>query len=418
MKSEKILPLKKIKKIIYIPYDKSITHRSLIFSVISKNKSVIINPLKALDTLSTLKILTKLDCKITEKNNYLEIIPPKKIFSLVPLDCGNSGTTARLMIGMLSSLKGSFQLIGDDSLSKRPMKRIIEPILKNGGEIISDDNFLPIIIKGKKIKKIEYDLKIASAQVKSGLILCGLNCKEQSIIRGRIDSRDHTERILSAFNCDLQINSKNIIINPSRPKDIVLKIPGDFSSASFFITLGVLHKNAEIILKNIGLNPSRTGYLNILKKMGADIEINLKDDIEPYGDIKVKSSKLKNVNIPNEIIPNIIDEIPLLSLCGALSQGEFKINDISELRLKESDRIRSITENFKNIGLKVIEKNETLIIKGDQKIKGGIFNSFKDHRIAMLGGICGLLSEEGVEIKNSECVNISFPNFFDIIKQL
>ncbi|NUV00011.1 3-phosphoshikimate 1-carboxyvinyltransferase [Marinitoga sp. 1154] len=413
----KIKPIRKIRAKIIVPADKSITHRTLILSSMAKNESIIYNLLNANDTKRTYNILKKLGVKFKGDFSKLIVIPKniKEIES--PLYCGNSGTTARLMSGFLASKNGLFILYGDKSLSKRPMKRIIEPLNLMGAEIKSRNERMPLIIKGGELKSIEYEMPIPSAQLKSSIILAGLKANGETIIKGDKGTRDHTERLLKFMNANIEIKKDLIRIRKSDLEPLNFKIPGDFSSASFFITLAILHQNAKIEINNVNLNHTRIGFLKILEKMNANIYYEIHEsEPEPIGKIIAETSNdLKGIVIPEKLIPNAIDELPLLALIGAKAQGKTVLKKAKELRVKESDRITSVIENMKNIGINIKELKDGFEIEGKQKIIGGKIKTYNDHRIAMMFSIAGLISEEGIEIDNTVSVNISFPEFYKVL---
>lgn len=410
---------KKYKEDIYIPSDKSITHRAFLLSSISEGKSVIYNPLLSNDTKRTITFIEKLGAKIDIQNNKWTISPAEKLNNEFEFFSGNSGTTARISSGIMASIKGKFKITGDESLSKRPMKRIIDPLTKMGAKINSDNNFLPITIFGNELNGIDYDLKIPSAQVKSSILFAGLKAKDKTIIRGAINSRNHTEVMFKNTGIDINYNNEMIEIKPSIPKGIEYEIPGDFSSAAYFIALAILSKNVELKIKNVNLNPTRTGLLEIIKKMKGDLIIeNKKESLETKGDLITVFSDLNNLEkIDEYLIPYMIDEIPILSLIQTQSNGKVVFDNLSELRRKETDRIKALVLNFRNIGIEIEETKNGLIIEGPQEIKGGEIDSYGDHRIAMTFAIAGLLSKNGIKIKNSKCVDVSFPNFFEIINK-
>lgn len=405
--------------------DKSISHRAVIFSSMANGKSYIQNLSFGEDVKSTINILAKLGVEfLRDKNGVLIKGKGFKGFSSPsePLDCGNSGTSARLLSGLLSVQNFSSKLIGDASLSVRPMKRIIEPLENIGANIkSSEQNTLPIVITpSEKLKNIYYKLEVPSAQVKGSILIAALHLEEESSVIENQFTRDHTERMLG-LKQEVSEKEKRIFASkdyyPS-PKEYF--IPGDISSAAFFIVLALLSKNSELILKNVSLNPTRIGYLKILEAMKANICYeNLRESgNEPYGDIVVKSSELKNIFIPKELIPNIIDEIPALAIAGLFASGEFNVTNCSELRYKESDRIKSICYNLKSLGVEVSEKNDGFSFSGELKNLNPQFASFGDHRIAMAFSVLSMLLPQGGTLKDSESVAISNPDFYSQIEKI
>ncbi len=409
-----------------IATDKSISHRCAIFSLLSDKASHIINFLQAEDTLNSLKIIQNLGAEVNIKDNITIITPPKNIKEPInALDCGNSGTVMRLMCGFLSSKKGFFVLQGDKYLSNRPMKRISEPLRKIGAKIDGrdDGNLSPICIKGNILNGFKYKSKIASAQVKSAMVLSVLNAKEKSYYFEPSLSRDHTERMLLGMGAKIIKNKKIDDLNgwieihpldkPLKPLDI--EVPADPSSAFFFAVAAVILKNSKIVLKNVLLNPTRIEAFEVLKKMGADIEyIIKKNKYETVGDIIVKSSNLKGIQIKDNIAW-LIDELPALSIAMSVAKGKSRVSNAKELRVKESDRIKSVVVNLRACGVDIEEFEDGYEIKGG-KIKKADIESFGDHRIAMSFAVAGIL--DGMNIEDIDCIKTSFPNFLELLKKI
>lgn len=386
----------------------------------SKGRSIINNILESDDIKSSLKAMQKLGATFSGDFKELTITPFKKPVSS-QLNCGNSGTTTRLISGVVSSYEGMFEFTGDDSLSARPMKRISEPLTKMGSQFTWQfkDGFLPFTIKGGQLRGITYDNVNRSAQVKSAILLAGLRADGTTIVYEKTKTRDHTERLLSQMGADIKIGNGKIEIKASEIEELKMTIPGDFSSASFFLALAACHENATLEIKNCSTNPSRTGLFEILRKMGADVTLsNEHQDLEPYGDITVKSSHLTGMQVPDHFVPNMIDELPLIALLGCHAKGKTTVRNASELRVKESDRIAILCEMFKNFGVSITELEDGFEIDGPQTINGGVAESHHDHRMAMLAAACGILSQEGVQIKNHECVSVSFPSFFETLQTI
>lgn len=420
----KIEKLEKVHGILYLPGDKSISHRAIMLSALAKGKSKVSGFLKSDDVYSTINCFRNLGTEIDERGNDL-IISGKGFKGFTPptknLDCGNSGTTTRLISGILAAQKFSSILVGDESLSNRPMKRIIEPLSQMGAKInYSSDYKLPMEIIGAELSSINFELKIASAQVKSCLIFAALHIAETSKIIERSETRNHTETMLGL---DVQKNEDGKIIfvsqkNYPTAKDYV--IPSDISSAAFFIVLTLCLKNSELVIKNISLNRSRTGIIRILQMMGGNISIIKSETVagEEFGDLLIKSGELKNIEIPAEIIPNIIDEIPVLSVAGFFAEGNFIIHHAEELRYKESDRINALCENFRSIGCEVHEFQDGFEIVNKKTNDFASIKSFNDHRIAMAFSIFGMISNCSVEIDEINCISISNPQFFNQLKNI
>ncbi len=414
---------------IKIPGDKSISHRSAIISSIIRGTVVIENFLFSEDCIRTIEILRKLGIKIEELNSNL-IVKGEGIENFKEpveiLDVGNSGTTIRIISGVLSATNFMSVLSGDKSVNNRPMDRIINPLNEMGASIHGRDNNTkaPLVIIGSSgLKGKEFLINISSAQVKSSIILAALHAKgETEIIQPNI-SRDHTERMLEYFGANISYNGKcTKIISGTKLRAKNLYIPGDISSAAYFIVAALILKGSHLIIKNVGINPTRCYFLEILKKMGGRITIKniRKSGNEPFADIEVSYSNLNSIIIDKEKIPVIIDEIPIICVAAAKSDGKTIINGAGELRYKESDRISSIVSQFKKLGIKLEERENSLIIEGDRNLRvgEGSVDSFGDHRIAMSLAILSLLSKSKVKILNSDCINTSFPSFKYILKKV
>ncbi len=404
-----------------IASDKSISHRCAIFSLLSDKPSIIYKFLQAEDTLNSLKIIQNLGAKVKVENDKTIIYPPKSIKEPDDiLDCGNSGTAMRLFCGFLASKDGFFVLHGDKYLANRPMKRVSEPLKRIGAKIDGRDNgnFSPLSIRGTLLDGFKYESKIASAQVKSAMILSALNAKKISYYKEPFLSRDHTEKMLKGMGAKIVKNDKNWLkITPltSPLKPLEIEVPSDPSSAFFFAIATVISKNSKILLKNILLNPTRIEAFEVLKKMGADIKYHIKSKkYESIGDIEIKSSILKGIEIDKNI-PWLIDELPALSIAMSAAKGKSIVKNAKELRVKESDRISTVIQNLKKCGIKTKEFEDGYEIEGGS-FKGAEVDSFGDHRVAMSFAIAGLI--DGMKINDIDCINTSFPNFFDILSKL
>lgn len=423
----KVSPAKTFKGEIYAPSDKSISHRSVLISSLALGKSEICNFLFAEDCLNTIKVLQKLGISIVYKNGKNLTVEGKGLLGFKEptdiLDFGNSGTGLRITSGILAGQNFLTILTGDDSLRKRPIKRIILPLEKMGAKLFARDNnqYPPLVIKGGKLKSIVYSLPVPSAQVKSCILLASLFVEGKTKISEPVKSRDHTERMLKFF--DVQLEEKGLKISIlGRPKLKAKKIfiPGDLSNSAFFIVAATILEKAHIVIKDVGLNETRTDFLTVLKKMGADINIynQRKINNEEIGDLEVKSSELKGIELKGEIIPKIIDEIPILALAASLAKGETIIKEAQELRVKETDRIKAMVINLRKLGVKVEEFEDGLQIFGKEYLKGNKVNSFKDHRIAMTMIIAGLKAKGETTVIDTNCINTSFPDFIKIINKL
>jgi len=417
---QKFSNISKVRGELSLPGDKSISHRALIFSALADGKSTIKNLAYSQDVNTTIECFIKLGVNIDKADEVYRIEGAGfKGFkeSDSPLYCRNSGTTSRLISGVLAVQDFPSVITGDESLSKRPMGRIIEPLEKMGCKIISKEGRLPLhFLPCDRIKAIDYILPVASAQVKGAVLLAGLQSEDFTTIEeNNLFTRDHTERML---NLPIEIiGGKKItkISSAFYPKPADYFIPGDISTAAFFIVLALLSKNSNLLLRNISLNETRTNFLNLLIGMGAEIRITPKGNSnnEPYGDVIVKSSELKNIEIDPDIIPSIIDEIPILSIAGALSKDDFIVKGAKELRVKESDRINSICLNLIKAGFNIMEFDSGFSISGKLESSYRSFESYGDHRIAMAFSVLASLTEQGSEVNGFECVSVSNPNFLN-----
>lgn len=413
---------------IEIPADKSLSHRAVILGAISGGKLHVKNFSSSADCRSTVNILQRLGIEIEFLTKSTLLIHGKGLKGLKEpdyiLDAGNSGTTLRIMLGILSGQSFYSVLTGDESLRKRPMGRVIEPLTMMGSQILARENNTvpPVTVRGGNLNPIDYKMPIASAQVKSSLLLASLYTKGTTTLIEPAKSRDHTERLLQYLGADITVEGLKVSIKGQQelqPKEI--KIPGDISSAAFFIVAATMVEGSELTLTNVGINPTRTGLLNVLKQMGANIEITEQKEIcgELVGTIKVTYSKLKGIEIGGDIIPTLIDEVPIIAVAAATAEGTTVIKDAQELRRKESDRLKAITEELLKIGANIEETPDGLIIKGREKLCGDCTcESHFDHRIAMALTIASLVTRNPVTIKNAGWIKISFPEFGTILNKL
>ena len=418
---------KSLNGIIYVPTDKSMSIRALILSSICLGNSKIYNLLESEDVLNTLKSLKILGVKILKKKGFHEIYGNGGIFKNPNknLYLGNSGTGLRLLTGLLASRNLDVTLTGDRSLSSRPMKRIIEPLKRMNLTIQHNNGNLPLRILDDKSKipiPINYKLTVGSAQVKSAILLAGTNIKGDTIINEKFPSRDHTERMLKCLGADISTLGNRIILKSPvilKPQDLF--IPGDFSSAAFLIVATLITKNSQITLKNIGLNYYRTGLLDVLIKMNANLKVENKKIIneETIGDISVSSSKLISTKIDKKIIPRLIDELPVLFVAASFARGTSVFSGLEELKFKESDRLSSMAKALSDAGVDVKIKKDSMIIRGNLFQDGGNeVKTFDDHRIAMSMLIFGLASTKRIKVDDSVMIKTSFPNFKEIIKKV
>jgi len=424
--TKKVTPINKpLKGNFKVPSDKSISHRAAMFASLVKEPVLISNFSLGADCMSTLSVLENLGVKIEFQSKNSLILNNKEGFKEPKniLDAGNSGTTIRLMTGILAGHDFYCVLTGDESLRKRPMARVISPLKEMGANIWARDNDTkaPVSIKGRKLQGINYNSPVASAQVKSSILLAGLHSEGITTVKEPVKSRDHTERMLEYLNANIMEQGTKVTIGASELVSKPITIPGDISSAAFFLVSGAIIPDSEIIIQDVGLNPTRTGIIDVLKQMGAEIEIlNQRVDCnEEIGDIKVNYSNLKAITIDSEIIPRIIDEIPIIAVAATQAEGTTIIKGAEELRHKESDRIKAVYIELKKLGAEIEEQPDGLIIHGKTKLKGGCtLETYHDHRIAMSAYIAGLIADSPIEINEFHWVNISFPEFTGILDKL
>lgn len=404
-----------LKGSVTIPADKSISHRAVMFASLAKGKSVIKNFSKGQDPHSSLNVCKLLGVEATFEDNLLIINSTGKLSApSTHLDCGNSGTTMRLMSGILAGQNFESTLTGDESLSKRPMKRVIEPLTLMGAEISSNDYKAPLKIHDKNLHAIDYVSKLASAQVKSCILLAGLNADGKTSFTEPYISRNHTEIMLKYMGATININNNTVTIEKSMLEPRTIEICGDISSAAYFIVAGLIVPNSKIILKNVGLNPTRTGILEAAEKMGGNIEILDTKTIsgEIVGDIQISYSDLKSCTIEGEIIPRLIDELPVIAVLATQAEGTTLIKNAQDLRNKESDRIKAVVTELKKIGADIEETPDGFIINGKKSLIGGVeVETYHDHRLAMSLYVAGLICEKPLSINGFEWVDISFPEF-------
>ncbi|MBI4618800.1 MAG: 3-phosphoshikimate 1-carboxyvinyltransferase [Desulfobacterales bacterium] len=405
-----------------VPGDKSISHRAVIIGSLAKGKTIIIGPSRGDDNLRTLNAFRMMGIKVDEPKVDQLIINGRGLYGLTEpedvIDAGNSGTTVRLLTGLLSGQRFFSVITGDRYLRKRPMKRVVEPLSSMGAKIWGrgNGNFAPLVINGTKLNPIDYVSPIASAQVKSAILLAGLYTDGVTKVTEPFLSRDHTERMLRFFGANLKRKDNSVsIAGGSNLEGREIEIPGDISSAAFFIVAALVIPNSEVFLKRVGVNPSRTGILEVLKKMGANIQLLNEYETwgEPVADILVKTSRLKGTKIEGDLIPKTIDELPILSVAASVAEGDTVIKDAKELRVKETDRIKAVASELKKFGAEVEEFDDGMRISGKDKLKGCDCQSFGDHRIAMSLIIAGLRASGKTVVEDTSCIGTSFPDFKD-----
>ena len=422
----KINKVSKLNGTIVVPADKSITHRAIMLSALADGKSVINNYLKSDDFLMTLNAFKQMGVQIEQKENSLIIEgaginglknPVKEIYA------GNSGTTTRLLSGVLAGQKFSSTISGDASLSKRPMKRVIEPLSLMGVDIVAkENNFLPMTITpGENLKAINYISPVASAQVKSCILFAGLYADGITTVAEPIKSRDHSERMFKTFGADITVNDLSVSVKKcDKLYSQEVTVPCDISSAAFFIVAGLIVPDTNIKILNVNINKTRDGILTVLKNMGANIVLDNVKDVsgEPVADIEITTSKLNSTSFGKETVPSLIDEIPIIVLAATQAEGKTVISGAKELKVKESNRIHAVASQLNKMGADIEETDDGFIVNGPTKLKGATVESFDDHRIAMMLSVAGLIAEGETEIVNSDCVKISFANFYEVLEKI
>lgn len=411
-------PVDRIQGKIKVPGDKSISHRAVMLASIAKGKSTIEGFLPGEDCLSTVECCRGLGVEIRREGTSLEV-DGKGLDGLREpenlLDAGNSGTTMRLLSGILAGQPFLSVITGDGSLRKRPMARIANPLRQMGAKIDgrADGKLAPLIIRGGSLTAIDYTLPVPSAQVKSAVLLAGLYASGETIVREEFLSRDHTERMLQFFGGNLERRAGSVILRKSELFGQPVKVPGDISSAAFFMAAAAAMPGAHLIIEDVGLNPTRTGIIDVLREMGASIQIDnlYSSGGEDIGRVIIEGRKLRGITITKEIMPRLIDEVPVIAAIAALAEGTMRITGAEELKVKESNRIAAMVTELNKLGIQAEELEDGMEITGSGKISGGFVESYGDHRIAMAMAICGLFAEEPVKIQNSECIAVSFPGF-------
>ena len=411
--------IQKIKKAvgqIKVPGDKSISHRAVMLGSLANGVTEISGFLKGADCLSTIDCFRKMGIDIdingenvtVHGNGLRGLLKPDEM-----LYTGNSGTTTRLLCGILAGQNFDTSITGDASIQKRPMGRVVQPLSMMGAKI--ENEYCPLYITGTKLHGIDYKMPVASAQVKTAIILAGLYADGETVIHEIEKSRDHTELMLSAMGADLTVDNLDITVKPTNDLTAVnVDVPGDISSAAFFLVLGAIMPNSQITVTNVGINPTRTGIINVLKDMGADITLeNVHTSAgETVADITVRSSSLKGTTV-GDIIPRLIDELPIIAVAAVFADGQTVIKDAQELKVKETNRIRAVVDEFNKCGIDITETDDGMIINGGKSIHGADFKTYGDHRMAMSLTVLAQLADGESTLDDSDCACVSYPTFFD-----
>lgn len=405
---------------IRVPSDKSITHRALLFGAISSGKTVVKHPLLGEDCRSTIRAIRELGASVTERDGIVEVTGTETLSS-AKLDCGNSGTTMRLMAGLVSGYEGTFELSGDESLSKRPMSRVTVPLREMGANIERD--YAPLTIKGGPLTAIDYTLPVASAQVKSAVLIAGLRGSQTTVVREPVLSRDHTERMLPLFGARLTVDERDgervIEINPGPLVGTEVDVPADPSSAAFFWAGAAIVPNSCVTTKDVCLNETRIGFLRTLERMNAHVVIENERKLgeEVVGDVTVRSSVLSGTVIEGDLIPSQIDELPLFALVASQATSTSIVKDASELRVKETDRIKTVVSELSRLGVEIEETNDGFIVR-PSVLTGGDVRSYGDHRLSMMLQIASLLTQENIQIDGIGASDVSYPRFREDLQRL
>jgi 3-phosphoshikimate 1-carboxyvinyltransferase len=419
----KIEPAAALRGHIAVPGDKSISHRAVLLGAIADGETSVRRFGRSQDTDATIGAVRALGATVHDVDVDALRIEGVGLRGLrepgEPIDCGNSGTTIRLLAGILAGQHGRFELTGDDSLRRRPMERIARPLAQLGAQVETTDGMPPLAVGGGELHGIRYELPVASAQVKSCVLLAGLYAQGRTTVVEPLPTRDHTELMLQAGGVEVRRQQGRITVGPAERLSLgEVVVPGDFSAAAPFIVAATLLPGSELTIHDVGLNPRRTGLLDVLARMGARVTIfhRHRSGGEPVGDLEVLSAELVATGVTGEEVPLLVDELPLFALAASAARGTSRVEGARELRVKETDRIETVTASLRALGGRVTATDDGLEIRGvPTRLKGGAMSSQGDHRIAMLGAVAGLVSRDGVRLKDAEAVAVSFPGFFELL---
>jgi 3-phosphoshikimate 1-carboxyvinyltransferase len=419
----RIAPAASLRGHIAVPGDKSVSHRSVLLGAIGDGETTVRGFGRSADTESTIAAVRALGVTVHDDDVDALRVEGVDLRGLReppdPIDCGNSGTTVRLLAGILAGQRGRFELTGDDSLRRRPMERIAEPLRQMGARVGTTDGTPPLMIEGAELRGIRYELAVASAQVKSCILLAGLYAAGRTTVVEPLATRDHTELMLEAAGVAVRRQQRRISVGPAERLRLPgVVVPGDFSAAAPFVVAASLLPGSELTIHDVGLNPRRTGLLDVLARMGARVTIfhRHRSGGEPVGDLEVRSAELTATAVTADEVPLLVDELPLFALAAACSRGESRVAGARELRVKETDRIETVTTSLRALGVRIAETEDGFTVRGvPTRFRGGAMASHGDHRIAMLGAVAGLVSRDGVELGDPEAVAVSFPGFFELL---
>jgi 3-phosphoshikimate 1-carboxyvinyltransferase len=419
----KIQPAATLVGHIAVPGDKSISHRALMLGAVGEGEALVRHFGRSEDTEATIAALRALGVTVHEDDVDTVRVEGVGLRGLrdpdAPIDCANSGTTLRLLAGLLAGQSGTFELTGDDSLRRRPVDRIAEPLAEMGARVETAAGRPPLVVEGGDLRGIRYELPVASAQVKSCLLHAGLYARGRTTVIEPLPTRDHTEIMLAAAGAPVARRPGRVSVAPAEGLHLgEVDVPGDFSAAAPFVISATLLPGSELTIHDVGLNPRRTGLLDVLERMGARITVfhRRKSGGEPVGDLEVHSASLVATKVRAEEVPRMVDELPLFALAAACARGESKVEGARELRVKETNRIETVTTSLRALGIRIAASDDGFGVRGvPSRPRGGGMGSDGDHRIAMLGAVAGLVSREGVEVKDAEAVAVSFPGFFELL---
>ena len=405
-----------------VPGDKSISHRAVLIGAICEGETRVVGFGRSADTESTIAAVRALGVRVDEHDVDTLTVHGVGLRGLAlpqePIDCGNAGTLMRLLVGILAGQNGRFELIGDDSLSKRPMERVAEPLLRMGAEVETADGHAPIVVSGGALQAIDYELPVPSAQVKSAVLLAGLFADGETTVVEPVPTRDHTERLLERAGATVRRRPQSVSVKGADGLSLgEIEIPGDFSSAAALLVAAVTVPGSDVTVHGVGLNPRRTGLLDVLERMGARVAVYNRRPIggEPAGDVQLRASELVGATVTAAEVPGLVDELPLLALAACHARGETVVTGAAELRLKESDRIEGVVEELRRIGAHIRATPDGFRVRGvPARLRGGTFDARGDHRLAMVGAVAGLSSREGVDLRGAEAVGTSFPGFYGV----
>jgi 3-phosphoshikimate 1-carboxyvinyltransferase len=409
-----------------VPGDKSISHRAVLIGAISDGEARVAGFGRSADTEATIAAVRSLGAGVDEHDIDTLTVHGVGLRGLSepesPIDCGNAGTLMRLLPGILAGQRGRFELVGDDSLSSRPMERVAEPLRRMGATVVTDAGHPPLTVEGGQLQPIDYELPVPSAQVKSAVLLAGLFADGETTVVEPLPTRDHTERMLELAGARVRRRPQSVTISGAERLALgSIDIPGDFSSAAPFLVAAAIVPGSSVTVHGVGLNPRRTGLLEVLERMGARVAVYNRRSIggEPAGDVEVRASELVGATVEPSEVPTLVDELPLFALAACHAWGDSVVRGAAELRVKESDRIDGVVEELRRLGAHIRATKDGYRVRGvPARLRGGTVDARGDHRLAMLGAVAGVSSREGVELRGSEAVDVSFPGFFELLAQL